>query len=150
MCRFPHEPHVWHFQMRVWPVCNNSIPRRLASQCIAPLPCNHTPQRTPLQLFILSGLRFIFCQRERRWRRGVGTRGGRGGEAGAWRLSLVGVQKPPPAQAQGRVVTHFRSRSMLAAQESMASHSRKSPSGARTAFTIIRSAKDSLLWSRAP
>ena len=41
--------------------------------------------------------------------------------------------------------THPRSRAMLAAQASMAGQSRKSPSGARSAFKIMRSGND-ILW----
>jgi hypothetical protein len=58
-----------------------------------------------------------------------------------WCLLTLNVSTP---------ATQSRSRAMLSAQASMAFQSRKSPSGARTAFTIIRSAKDNLLWSMAP
>ncbi len=60
------------------------------------------------------------------------------------------VHNAQAGQESGPPTTQPRSRAMLAAQDSMACQSRKSPSGARTAFAIIRSAKDSLLWLRAP
>src|SRR5438874_7871759 len=48
----------------------------------------------------------------------------------------------PPVNEPRWWEVHPRSRAMLAAQASMACQSRKSPSGARTAFTITRSAND--------